>query len=100
MALNNLGNYSEMSDRIRIITDDPTEDGILDFPRYSNCIANLIENSKPRFTVGIFGGWGTGKTTLMSMIKSKFDKNDKIVTVWFDAWRYERENDLAVIPIL
>jgi predicted KAP-like P-loop ATPase len=36
----------------------------------------------------------------MNMTKEILDKNDKIVTVWFDAWRYEREEHLAVIPFL
>jgi len=68
--------------------------------KYSDTIVEIITNSEPRFAVGIFGGWGTGKTTLMSMIKSKLDENDKIITVWFEAWRYEREKNLAVIPFL
>ena len=36
----------------------------------------------------------------MLMIKSILDTNPKVVTVWFDAWRYEREENLAVIPFL
>jgi hypothetical protein len=37
----------------------------------------------------------------MKMIKRELDKDsDKILTVWFDAWRYEREKNLAVIPFL
>ena len=44
---------------------------------------------------------GTGKTTLMRMIKLGVDKDtDRILTVWFDAWRYEKEKYLAVIPFL
>jgi len=34
------------------------------------------------------------------MTKEILDNNKKIVTVWFDAWRYEREENLAVIPFL
>ena len=37
----------------------------------------------------------------MRMIEKELDKdNEKILTVWFDAWRYEREKYLAVIPFL
>jgi predicted KAP-like P-loop ATPase len=53
----------------------------------------------PRFTVGIYGGWGTGKTTIMQMIQKHLDeeyKND-IKTIWFYAWRYENEEFSALV---
>jgi ABC-type multidrug transport system ATPase subunit len=56
---------------ITLITDEPTLKGALDFGKYSRLLANIIANSPPRFSVGVFGGWGTGKTTLMrTTIKS------------------------------
>ncbi|MGC2427279.1 MAG: P-loop NTPase fold protein [Nitrososphaeraceae archaeon] len=84
----------------KIITDEPTEDDALDFNNYSHNLADIIANSTPRFAIGVFGGWGTGKTSLMLMTKKVLDSNPKIVTVWFDAWRFEREQNLAVIPFL
>jgi len=89
-----------VSPDIKIITDEPTLDDALDFKNYANTLANIILNSTPRFSVGIFGGWGTGKTSLMLMIKEILDRYENLVTVWFDAWRYEREENLAVIPFL
>lgn len=87
--------------KIQIITDDPAEEDALYFQGYSEKLANIIKSTNPKFSVGIFGKWGTGKTTLMRMIKRELDKdNDKILTVWFDAWRYEKEKYLAVIPFL
>jgi hypothetical protein len=87
--------------RIKIITDEISpRHAILDFGEHSRLFADIIENSSARFTVGIFGDWGTGKTTLMKMILQELEKNSKILPVWFDAWRYEREDDLAVIPFL
>src|SRR6478672_11607857 len=84
-----------------IISDETTNNiELLDFGRYSQKLAELIKNSDPKFTVGIFGKWGTGKTTLMNMIMNELEKNNRIVTVWFDAWRYEKEDNLAVIPFL
>ena len=77
--------------KIRILTDEPTLKGALDFDIYSNTLAYIIKNSRPKFITGIFGEWGTGKNTLMSMVKEildKCDENEKKLTVWFDAWRY------------
>lgn len=85
---------------IKIITDEPTLEDSLDFHSYSQKLADIIINSTPRFAIGIFGGCGTGKTTLMLMIKKELEKKNEILSVWFNAWRYEREKHLAAIPFL
>ena len=59
------------------MTDGPALEDALDFERYSQQLADIIVNSTPRFTIGIFGGWGTGKTTLMKMIEKKLQNEDK-----------------------
>jgi predicted KAP-like P-loop ATPase len=98
---NNDASPNSKINRIKIITDEPIlEDDAVDFVNYGEKLAEIIRNSTPRFSIGIFGGWGTGKTTLMSMIRKNLESDEKIVTVWFDAWRYEKEEDLAVIPFL
>src|ERR687886_1647157 len=98
--ISNIAPDSSKTGIIKIITDEPTLDDALDFNNYSQRLANIITSSTPRFAIGVFGGWGTGKTSLMQMTKKILDPNSKIVTVWFDAWRYEREQNLAVIPFL
>jgi hypothetical protein len=88
---------------LKIIVDEPAEEDALDFQHYSKNLANIIRGTTPQFAVGIFGKWGTGKTTLMRMIEQEIDNErdkEKILTVWFDAWRYEKEKYLAVIPFL
>src|SRR5262245_22764810 len=61
----------------------------------------MIKNSYPNFTIGIYGEWGTGKTTLMKSIEKQFEGNkENIMTVWFDAWKYENEKQFALIPLL
>jgi len=62
---------SKTESTLKIITDEPTLENALDFDIYSQQLADMIVTSTPRFTIGIFGGWGTGKTTLMRMIEKK-----------------------------
>jgi predicted KAP-like P-loop ATPase len=96
-----LSNDNEQYQRGLIITDDVAINPILDFNLYRNAIVNIIRNSYPKFTIGIFGDWGTDKSTLMNSIDKKLQHEDKdLVTVRFDTWRYERENQFALIPLL
>ena len=67
-------------------------------------ISKIVQDSDPRFTIGIYGEWGTGKTTLLNLIKKNLEDVDgskgRILTVWFNAWRYEREENFATIALM
>ena len=89
-----------LAGKLRILTDEPASDDALDFKTYSEVLAQIIRNSAPRFTIGVFGPWGAGKTTLMRMIEEKISGDAKILKVSFNAWRFEREENLALIPLL
>ena len=89
-----------------ILIDDVEETPTHDFISLSKTISNLIRNSTPHFTIGIYGEWGTGKTTLMKSIESNltntqtFEGGKKILPIWFNAWKYEREDSLATVSLL
>jgi predicted KAP-like P-loop ATPase len=83
-----------------IITDDIARYPILDFNIYRDVIKNIVKNSYPKFTIGIFGDWETGKTTLMDSIDRALQDDKNIIRVQFEAWRYEREDQFALVPLL
>jgi hypothetical protein len=86
-----------MSSR-KLLLDAPTEDPALGYRQIASAFAEVITQSKPNFAIGIFGGWGSGKTTLMTAIKAALPEDD-FVAVNFNAWRFEREPQL-LIPLL
>jgi KAP family P-loop domain len=83
----------------KVLLDDPATQPGLGFPSYASAFAEIIEHSKAQFAIGIFGDWGSGKTTLMRAIQRQLDTHDDVVTVWFNAWRYEKESHL-IVPLL
>jgi hypothetical protein len=52
----------------QVILDVPTQRPVLRFDDMAEALTALIVNSKPRFTVGVFGPWGSGTTTLLESI--------------------------------
>jgi hypothetical protein len=86
-------------EKFQILVDDPAEDPRLGFSEYADAFAEIVCGSPPRFAVGIFGSWGTGKTTLMKAIMARIEDRDDVIPVWFNAWRYEREQEL-IVPLL
>ncbi|WRH66206.1 MAG: P-loop NTPase fold protein [Planktothrix sp. GU0601_MAG3] len=56
------------------------------------------DHKEGAFTIGIFGSWGSGKTSLMARMKGDFEKlatqNQKYKTVWFNAWKYDDKLDI------
>jgi KAP family P-loop domain len=82
----------------RILLDAPARHPALGYPGIADALAGIVMESAPRFAIGIFGGWGSGKTTLMEAIEKRLD-SARAVPVSFSAWRYEKEEHL-ILPLL
>ena len=85
-------------DEFKVILDTPIMNPKLGFDSYINAFTSIIEQSETRFSIGIFGGWGSGKSTLMEGIQQQLN-HSQCITVEFSAWRYEKEEHL-IIPLL
>lgn len=85
----------------KIVVDTPTRDG-LGFQGYANALVDIILDSGSPFTIGILGEWGVGKTSLMQTMREKLndEHGEDVIPIWFNAWRCEREKNLAIIPLL
>ncbi|HEV8560111.1 MAG TPA: P-loop NTPase fold protein [Actinophytocola sp.] len=79
-------------------SDLRTADG-LGFETYAQVLATAAADTKGPFTIGVFGEWGTGKTSLLRLIKRQLDQNPQVVTVWFNAWRHDKEEH-PIVPLV
>jgi hypothetical protein len=81
--------------------DYPIEDITQDkFQRgnFSKGIARIItSNSSEKSTVlGIYGEWGSGKTSVLKLISSELSKNNDVIQIFFNPWRFHDEKELLL----
>ena len=69
----------------------------LQFKVFAQTLEEIITTSETPITIGVYGAWGSGKTSLMRMTQDIL--KDKIKTVWFDAWKFDKTYDLRVALI-
>jgi len=92
-----------------VLSDKPTICDKLDREEMVQGIAWRVRNCTPPFTFGIHGDWGAGKTSFLKQLRFALDGSrdpddetpsltlrgrnppKNVVTVWFEAWRYQNE---------
>jgi formylglycine-generating enzyme required for sulfatase activity len=92
-------------DNFRLLTDEPILESdrtdLLQFEHTAKVLARATLQTYSPITIGVFGDWGSGKTSLMRLMKQVVERDgeDTAVAVWFNAWQYEREEHL-IVPLI
>ncbi len=77
--------------------DDPDND-LLGMRPYARELALYLYNVKPPFTVGIYGEWGSGKSTYVSFaqyyLEHEFGEAQDIIFIPFSAWPHATSDEL------
>lgn len=61
----------------------------LGLKNYAEVLRDFVERCDTPITVALQGDWGSGKTSLMNLIKESLDKDkQRYRTVWFNTWQY------------
>lgn len=84
---------------IEVSKGNPFEYDSLKFENSVIRLAQILESISTPFTMGLFGEWGSGKTSFMKLLDAYLQKDSKFKTFWFDAWLYENEVSL-IFPLL
>ena len=84
-------------------TDKPVEkieNDTFGIGMYVDGLCNFIVNCDSPMTISIQGDWGSGKTSMMNMIKEKI--SDRVHPIWFNTWQFSQfqmQNELTVSMI-
>lgn len=69
----------------------------LDYLNYADTVelvtATLLQEHIRPISLGLFGGWGVGKSSLMNMVIEEISKDDKNLVLHFDAWLFQDYDD-------
>jgi tetratricopeptide (TPR) repeat protein/Cdc6-like AAA superfamily ATPase len=72
--------------------DKPGEDH-LNVDHLVNALAGLIARQHTSLTIGVYGEWGSGKTSFLKLLMTCL-RQDGIYPIWFDAWKYNKKENL------
>ncbi|MDP8202426.1 MAG: P-loop NTPase fold protein [Candidatus Tenebribacter burtonii] len=79
----------ELTPKTDFFNTIPKGDTIVSF------INAYTESLKDNKLIALYGGWGTGKTSLIYYIRKKLE-SDNFTTIYFETWKYEKDDNLAL----
>ncbi|MEX6689197.1 P-loop NTPase fold protein [Danxiaibacter flavus] len=76
--------------------DNETSEDLLGFKVHADLLINIInDESVLPITIGVFGDWGSGKSSILQIVKEEFDGVDDkdSLCIHFNGWTFEGYDD-------
>ena len=81
--------------KIKLIPDEVinlSQKDLLGTKVYVEALKNIIKNCDTPYTIGIFGSWGSGKSSIIKTLKEDLKDEEKIGFFIYDAWKYSNDD--------
>ena len=81
-----------------LLGDGPQSIDLLGYQPYVDALAAVLarDSLETPFCIGIFGRWGTGKSTFMGLLNKQLDnrENGHYNTLFFQPWQFEEKEEV------
>lgn len=83
-------------------SDNETSEDLLGFKVHANLLIDVIKDDTVLpISIGVFGDWGSGKSSILQIIKEKFEQKDEedeyiekeTLCIYFNGWTFEGYDD-------
>lgn len=75
-------------------SDNETALDLLNIGHYVSSVVELTtDETLLPVTIGVFGDWGNGKSSLLKMVKAKLDEEKDTLCLFFNGWLFEDYDD-------
>jgi hypothetical protein len=76
-----------------VLSDEPVSACALGRDCLCDDLSSRLASCTPPQTFGVFGDWGSGKTSFLRALQTRLEKNGagNCSVIWFEAWRYQTE---------
>ena len=83
-----------------ILPDNETKVDLLNNEAIAKTIIALLrERPDSPVTIGVHGDWGAGKSSVLEMVEAQLEKDDKVLCLKFNGWRFQGFEDAKIALI-
>ena len=81
-------------------SDKETTEDLLGYTVHASLLKSVVTNEKNLpITVGLYGDWGLGKTSILRILEKQLKDDDDTVVIYFDGWSFESFDDAKMALI-
>ncbi|MEA2238196.1 MAG: hypothetical protein QOC81_2920 [Thermoanaerobaculia bacterium] len=75
-------------------SDNESQIDLLQYAYLASAAVRIVTNADlSPTTIGVFGDWGGGKSTLLKLVQKELEKQDGVLAVSFNGWLFEGYDD-------
>lgn len=75
-------------------SDNETKTDLLGFQVHADLVKSIVTDGRLLpVTVGVFGDWGSGKSSVIKMLQDSLEAEPKIACIYFNGWQFEGYDD-------
>lgn len=81
-------------------SDIETTEDLLGYTVHASLLKSVVTNDKNLpITIGLYGDWGSGKSSILKILEEELKKDEDTVVVYFDGWSFESFDDAKMALI-